>query len=306
MAERIPSKRLANGGDRAQMLANDLTTSIARGPEPTADQWAEAITASWQRAVASIIRTGRLLIEAKAKLRHGEWGPMVEKLPFSHRTANYLMAIAEHRVLSNSQFVANLPPCWATLSDLAGLPDEEVEAMIADGRINPGMERADAAEIIKEHREAGLYKFEDLAAAISTIAKFTTKWPEAAEVAERLDMEGDGTPDLDDLPKVSAWVSDLHTAMLAERARWEQLAEEEAEEEDRRIAAMPEDELREQARSRFPIDSSRAHAEAMRRNLPWAYQQRLPPKKRKRGRRPPPMFKPGRRADREQGECVCE
>jgi hypothetical protein len=34
------------------------------------------IAAAWRQQVASIFETGRLLIEAKAKLGHGAWGAM--------------------------------------------------------------------------------------------------------------------------------------------------------------------------------------------------------------------------------------
>jgi hypothetical protein len=43
-------------------------------------QWAARISAAWQKSVDGIIDTGHLLLAAKAdpKMRHGEWGTMVE------------------------------------------------------------------------------------------------------------------------------------------------------------------------------------------------------------------------------------
>jgi hypothetical protein len=59
------------------------------------------IAAAWRQQVASIFETGRLLIEAKAKLGHGAWGAMFtgdERLPFGQETARCLVAIARHPV----------------------------------------------------------------------------------------------------------------------------------------------------------------------------------------------------------------
>jgi hypothetical protein len=289
MVERARSRRLngnahANGGDREEMAANDLVDSTARGPEPTADQWAEAITASWQQAVASILRTGRLLIEAKAALRaevgHGAWLKMVkDKLPFKQRTADYLMEIARHPVLGNSQYIANLPPSWATLLKLCSLPDDVIKEMIADERIKPEMTGADAEQLIKEHREAGLYKFEDLVAALNTINKFRKRWQDVAELAGHLDFEREGTPDPDDLPPVAEWITALHAGLAAEQRRLEQISDEEEEAEraeiDSRIAPMTDAELKAFAGDdkNTLTERSRARAEAKRRNLPWHSQQ---------------------------------
>jgi hypothetical protein len=64
-----------------------MTTSITA--ERT--QWADRISAAWQKSVDSIIETGRLLIAAKAGMQHGEWGIMVESdLPFNRQTAPLL------------------------------------------------------------------------------------------------------------------------------------------------------------------------------------------------------------------------
>ena len=110
MTERARPKRLnGDGHDSARVLADELVASAVRGPAPTAAQWAEAITASWQQAVASIIKIGKLLIRAKDQVDHGEWGPLVKQLPFSHRTANCLMAIADHPIIGDLQCIANCP-----------------------------------------------------------------------------------------------------------------------------------------------------------------------------------------------------
>jgi len=59
-------------------------------------------------------------------LPHGEFGAMCEsKLPFSDRTAQRLMAIAEDPRLSNPTHVSYLPSSWGTLYELTKLDDEQ-------------------------------------------------------------------------------------------------------------------------------------------------------------------------------------
>jgi hypothetical protein len=113
--------------------------------------WAKRISVACQTATESIIETGKLLIEAKRELDHGEFTKMVEDhLPFTPRTAERLMKIAEHPVISNPTHGSHLPPSWRTLSELALLPAKIVLARIADGTINPKMERKDVAKLTKK------------------------------------------------------------------------------------------------------------------------------------------------------------
>lgn len=59
----------------------------------------------WNEAIHHAIRAGELLIEAKAQVRHGEWGPWLkENFPASERTARLYMRLARER-----QLVADLP-----------------------------------------------------------------------------------------------------------------------------------------------------------------------------------------------------
>jgi Protein of unknown function (DUF3102) len=115
--------------------------------EKSRAEWTIHITATWKQAVVGIIETGQSLIEAKEQLaKHGEWMPMFEgrELPFSLRAAEMLMTIARHRVLSNSNHASHLPSAWTTLAELARLSEEEAEAAIECGDINPEMSRKDA------------------------------------------------------------------------------------------------------------------------------------------------------------------
>jgi hypothetical protein len=113
-------------------------------------RWAEEITAAYGDSVQAIIEVGRKLQQAKAACSRGEWGELTGEttgkplLPFGHRTAQRLKAIADNRALSNPTHVSDLPASWGTLAVLASLAPDDIEAAIADGVIHPEMERKDA------------------------------------------------------------------------------------------------------------------------------------------------------------------
>jgi hypothetical protein len=227
-------RRLANGGGKATVPCDTVGKRIGRNGKVTrtADDFAERITSAWQKAVASIIETGRLLIEAKNALDHGEFGKMIEdKLPFGWRTAQRLMEIAEHPILSKATHVSHLPPSWGTLYELTKLPERELTDMLADGRINCETERKEVEQIADKIRLAGLYLYERVPESLNVLIAFMRKWPDASTLASHVldDMEeGDHALDLDDVIKLSSWVAKLQAACRqgqsardAESAAWD-------------------------------------------------------------------------------------
>src|SRR5215470_5679942 len=105
-------------------------------------QYAQKITAAWQRSINAIFETGRLLIEAKAKLKHGEFRKMIDHaLPFKPRTAQMLMKIAADKRLIKAKHASLLPPSWFTLYLLTRLSDDAFDKALAQGKINPEMTR---------------------------------------------------------------------------------------------------------------------------------------------------------------------
>lgn len=117
---------------------------LQRDPEA----WAIRIAARWRMGVESIIATGRLIIEAKAALPHGQFGTMIrEQLPFGERQAQMLMVIGAHPRMSNPQYVSLLPPTLGTIYDATRLSDDEWEMGVESGIIRPDMERADIDQI---------------------------------------------------------------------------------------------------------------------------------------------------------------
>jgi phage N-6-adenine-methyltransferase len=107
-------------------------------------QWAERITAAWNKSREAIFEVGQLLLAAKDELPHGSFEDMVEsKLPFGSRTARRLMSIARDVRLSDRTHGSVLPTSWRTLYELTKLSDETFEAGINRGIIRPDMERKD-------------------------------------------------------------------------------------------------------------------------------------------------------------------
>ena len=132
-------------------------TSGVISPDRTkleASKWSRLICAAWQNSTTAIIETGRLLVEAKDSLEHGQWLEMVRaELPFAERTAQRLMAIASNPVIANAAHVSLLPASWGTLYELTKLPRVELEAKISDGSINPRLERRDVAALLPNARQ---------------------------------------------------------------------------------------------------------------------------------------------------------
>lgn len=112
-----------------------------------AEQWADRICSRWQDSVIAIIDVGRILIQAKEDLAHGEWLPMVEKLPFAENTAQRLMLLAKHPAISNTAHAPYLPPSWVTLYELSKLDESDFESALSGGLIHPEMQRKDVAKL---------------------------------------------------------------------------------------------------------------------------------------------------------------
>ena len=110
--------------------------------------WASQIAAAWNKTRAGIIEVGRLLIEAKAALAHGEFEAMIRAdLPFAANTAQILMKISRDERFSNPQHVEYLPNSWGTLYQLTFLDDAALAKGIESGAIRADMERKEAERL---------------------------------------------------------------------------------------------------------------------------------------------------------------
>lgn len=113
-----------------------------------ANPYPARIEAAWNKSRDGIFEVGRLLIEAKTKLPHGEYEAMVEaQLPFSASTSRRLKAIAEDSWLAKRAHGHELPNSWRTLYQLTTVPQEARDRGIREGIIRPDMERRDVARL---------------------------------------------------------------------------------------------------------------------------------------------------------------
>jgi len=117
-------------------------------PELNRSRLAALIRSTWQKSLDAVLDVGRLLLEAKKRLAHGEFTAMiVEDLPFGDRAAERLMAVASNPVLSNPTHASLLPPSWMTLYELSRLPLDTLEKAISEGSITPETERHEVARL---------------------------------------------------------------------------------------------------------------------------------------------------------------
>lgn len=118
---------------------------------PTRADYARRIRARLTEAVEAVLDVGRMLIEAKKTLPHGELQAMTrEDLGWSPRTAQRFMAIARHPELSKATHASRLPASWSLLAELARLEPKRLEAAIADGSVRPDMKRTEATRLVNE------------------------------------------------------------------------------------------------------------------------------------------------------------
>ena len=151
----VGSRQRDDAGETPKMDALGKSPSSKPKLNPpqatTSDEWARRITSAWAAGVAAFVQTGRQLIRAKRALGAGAFLHMIEtELPFSDRTAERLMAIARHPVLSDSTHASNLPPSWTTLYELSRLPAGKLRKLIEQERIHSDMERVEATSLVFE------------------------------------------------------------------------------------------------------------------------------------------------------------
>jgi hypothetical protein len=109
--------------------------------------WAVKINAAWRKSVEGILECASHLRDARAGLGIDEFKKMIEhELVVGERTVERLLNIAADKRLATH--VSVLPASWGTLYALARVPDPIFAEAIADGRINPGMTRAEAKELM--------------------------------------------------------------------------------------------------------------------------------------------------------------
>jgi hypothetical protein len=115
--------------------------------------WVREISDAWRSSLDGIVRTGRLLIQAKEELVHGEFLSMIDgSLPFSASTAQRLMAVARWLPENAAHVQHLLPPAWGTLYELSRLPQPQFERLVAGGVVRPDMQRYEITIAAKKTR----------------------------------------------------------------------------------------------------------------------------------------------------------
>jgi Protein of unknown function (DUF3102) len=117
------------------------------------EDFARRIRDRLRETVEAVIEVGKVVLEAKSLLAHGDFESMVrDDLGWSPRTAQRFMSIARHPVLSNATHVSCLPPSWGTLAELARVEPKHLEAAIASGMVRPDMKRTEVGRLV--HHDA--------------------------------------------------------------------------------------------------------------------------------------------------------
>jgi hypothetical protein len=112
-----------------------------------------------KKSVEGIIEAGRVLIEAKDELEHGQFSDwVVQELRFGTRKdgsresdlrkADMLMFLARNEVISNPCHWHDFPPSPRTLWELTQIrPKQRLLELIATGAVNSGMTREEAVAL---------------------------------------------------------------------------------------------------------------------------------------------------------------
>lgn len=127
-------------------------------PRITTQQWADQITHAHRKTVEAILDTGRLLLAAKAKLRHGEFMKLfrgsheavTSPVPFGIGMAERFMQIARHPILSNSSCSTILPSSVSTLAALARLKVPTLEYLLKRRIICPELTCKRLARFVRD------------------------------------------------------------------------------------------------------------------------------------------------------------
>jgi Protein of unknown function (DUF3102). len=138
-------------------------------PESVAD-YVTTISRLYDEAEERFVQIGRHLIEAKARLQHGEWSKMVALLPFSHRTATMLMTAA--RAITNRTIAPERAPrSWANVYLLASMSDEERKLAEERDLIRPDVTRREILAFRRQISGAGEGGDDPMSDAMDSVAK---------------------------------------------------------------------------------------------------------------------------------------
>ena len=137
---------------RAQGNRSSNRPSASQGPRSggIANPWAARINDAYKKTVEAVFDVGRLLIQAKDDLPHGEFQRMVARdLPFKGRWARMYMEVARSPFLSDRQYTAALPSSVETLALIGRLSKPEFLRRLEAREIHAGTTQKQAAAMAK-------------------------------------------------------------------------------------------------------------------------------------------------------------
>ena len=139
--DKAPAPVLLEGDARVRALQ-----AVSHAPQ-TPDDYVDAIGRLWNRAQSAFLDIGRLLIQAKKALPHGDYMQAVEdRLPFTSRTAYQLREAARWALEMERQKtieLSQLPNSYSTIYLLSTLDPPTYEAAEHEGIVRPDLKRAE-------------------------------------------------------------------------------------------------------------------------------------------------------------------
>lgn len=157
--------RMATLQQQREAPVNTDTFHSDRQDIGTAEDWAmrirpaaDRLEAAHRRSVRLAIELGDLLLEAKAAMKHGEFGRLFRghpnavfgALPFHAPWGRRLMALAGNELISNRQHAVVLPADVDACYLLTRLDDEALGTAIADGQVHAAMSRDDVRRLLPQ------------------------------------------------------------------------------------------------------------------------------------------------------------
>jgi hypothetical protein len=123
----------------------------------TTEQWADRINAARHKSIESILAVGRMLIDAKTELGHGNFhrlfrgqpNAVTDPVPMDVRMGEYYMAVAERFGSINTKLVSFLPTSVSILYVLSQLDSDVLESLIDAGLLHPGLTRKQARALVR-------------------------------------------------------------------------------------------------------------------------------------------------------------
>lgn len=136
----VAAHSLAKISDEVRTAPQEI---LVPGDEPvTVGDYADKIGMLYSRAEESYVEIGRLLAKAKERLPYGERSQLVDRLPFSSRTA-YMLIQAANAIDAGLIDRSKAPRSWANVYLLASFSDDEREKAEEAGIVRPDVKRAE-------------------------------------------------------------------------------------------------------------------------------------------------------------------